>query len=89
MMVIIDNAGRVVVPKILRERLGLTPGTELEIEASADSITLRRPRGKPTLARKEGILVHHGATRIALDIVDFIGAERNARHAELSARRTG
>jgi AbrB family looped-hinge helix DNA binding protein len=29
----IDGAGRVVVPKPLREELGLTPGTEIAIEA--------------------------------------------------------
>ncbi len=28
----IDNAGRVVIPKTLREQLGLFPGTEIEIE---------------------------------------------------------
>jgi AbrB family looped-hinge helix DNA binding protein len=29
----IDVAGRVVVPKRLRDQLGFTPGTELEVEA--------------------------------------------------------
>jgi AbrB family looped-hinge helix DNA binding protein len=32
MHVSIDSAGRVVVPKALREELGLAPGTPLEIE---------------------------------------------------------
>ena len=29
----IDAAGRIVVPKLLREQLGFSPGTELEIDA--------------------------------------------------------
>lgn len=33
MRVAIDAAGRIVVPKALRDELGLTPGTELEISA--------------------------------------------------------
>lgn len=33
MRVAIDAAGRIVVPKPLRDELGLTPGTELEISA--------------------------------------------------------
>jgi AbrB family looped-hinge helix DNA binding protein len=33
MRVTIDAAGRLVVPKPLRERLGLVPGVELEMEA--------------------------------------------------------
>lgn len=31
MITTIDKAGRVVVPKAMRDRLGLAPGTELEI----------------------------------------------------------
>ena len=28
----IDNAGRIVIPKALRDQAGLTPGTEIEIQ---------------------------------------------------------
>lgn len=84
MIVTIDTAGRLVVPKPLREQFNLTPGCELEIEAMADGITLRRADVEPTLVRKKGILVHHGTTRSALDIGEFVRAERDARHARIA-----
>ena len=84
MIVTIDNAGRLVVPKPLREQFNLTPGCELRIEAAADGITLRRSDAEPTLVRKQGILVHHGAARSTLDIGAFVRAERNARHARVA-----
>jgi AbrB family looped-hinge helix DNA binding protein len=37
----IDKAGRVVIPKALREELRLEPGDSLEMETSGESITLR------------------------------------------------
>ena len=86
MVVTIDNAGRLVVPKPLRERFHLTPGCRVEIEAGAGGITLRRADAEPALVRREGILVHHGASRsaprrTALDVGEFVRAERGARHA--------
>ena len=84
MIVTIDNAGRLVVPKSLREQFNLTPGCDLEIEALGDGIRIRRTDAEPALVRKQGILVHHGTTRTALDIGEFVRAERNARHARVA-----
>ena len=39
----------------------------------------------PTLIRKKGFLVHHGTTRAAIDIVEFIRAEREARNRHITA----
>lgn len=83
MIITIDTAGRLVVPKSLREQFNLTPGCDLEIEAVGDGIQLRRAAAEPALVRKQGILVHHGKTRTAIDVGDFVRAERNARHARI------
>ncbi|MCY4013739.1 MAG: AbrB/MazE/SpoVT family DNA-binding domain-containing protein [Gammaproteobacteria bacterium] len=84
MVVTIDSAGRLVVPKTLREQFNLTPGCELEIDAVGDGITIRRADTEPALVRKLGILVHHGTTRTSLDIGDFVRAERDARLSRIA-----
>ena len=79
MIVTIDRAGRVVVPKSLRERFNLVAGAELEMVAGGDCLQLRRVDAEPALVRKQGILVHHGGARTDLDVAAFIRTERDAR----------
>jgi AbrB family looped-hinge helix DNA binding protein len=45
MMVTIDRAGRVVIPKDIRDRLSLGPDAELEIDLEGDCIRLIPVRG--------------------------------------------
>ena len=66
-------------PKPLRDPFNLVAGTELEIEATAEGLTLRKVGGPPSLVRKQGLLVHHGAPRAILDVAEFIHAERDTR----------
>ena len=84
MIITIDRAGRVVVPKALRERFNLTAGTELEIKAVGDGLKLQRIGSETSLRRKHGILVHHGSARAALDVGEFIRGEREARIRRLT-----
>ena len=79
MIIAIDRAGRVVVPKALRDRFNLTAGTKLEIKAAGDGLKLRRIGAEASLIRKDGILVHHGSARVTIDVGEFIRAEREAR----------
>jgi AbrB family looped-hinge helix DNA binding protein len=80
MSITIDRAGRIVVPKALRERFGLHAGTELEIEAVADGLRLRPRDSEPAFIEKDGVLVHHAAgPALDLDVAAFINRERNSR----------
>lgn len=84
MIITIDRAGRVVVPKTLRDRFNLTAGTELEMRAVGDGLQLRRMDAESSLVRKHGILVHRGSARAALDVGELIRAEREARIRRLT-----
>ena len=84
MTVTIDRAGRIVVPKSLRERFNLVAGAELEMEVSGEYLQLRKVGVEPALTRKRGILVHHGSDRVSLDVAAFIRAERDSRSRRLA-----
>ena len=47
----IDKAGRLVIPKAIRERIGLRSGEPLEIEEDRGTILIRRPFRKVRLVR--------------------------------------
>ena len=54
---VIDKAGRVVIPKPLREELHLEPGDSLEMESVGERITLRPVRGTGPLSKEHGVWV--------------------------------
>lgn len=58
MKLTIDKAGRIVLPKPLRDELHLEPGDALEIESSGEDITIRPARGHAQLRKKHGIWVY-------------------------------
>ena len=57
--IVIDKAGRVVIPKALRKELHLQPGDSLEMETSGEQITLRPVRGTVPLTKEHGVWVFH------------------------------
>jgi AbrB family looped-hinge helix DNA binding protein len=77
----IDKAGRLVIPAPVRERAGLTPGTELEVTVDEFGVRLERvappPRlvkvGRRTVARPTADV----RSRPAVDVAALIEEERN------------
>jgi AbrB family looped-hinge helix DNA binding protein len=56
----IDTSGRIVVPKPLRERLGLKPDMELEVLEQLGGVLLRPVGQRPSMIGVDGIWVHQG-----------------------------
>jgi AbrB family looped-hinge helix DNA binding protein len=78
----LDKAGRVVIPKPLREQLRLGPGDALAIDSYDECITLRPVRSHAALKKEYGIWVYQGAPS-DVSISDLIDREREKRVGEL------
>ena len=84
----VDSGGRILLPKKVRQRLGLAAGDELEVEfpvtgladASEDAILLRAVRPEVPLRREGKFWVYRGGeTPAPVDVNGMIAAEREAR----------
>jgi AbrB family looped-hinge helix DNA binding protein len=86
---VIDSAGRVMIPKALRDELKLQPGDALTLEANGDRVTLRPVRPESRMRKEHGTWVFHSGTRIAGAEADQVLADlRQARDRSLRGSRT-
>jgi AbrB family looped-hinge helix DNA binding protein len=60
----IDSMGRVVVPKALRDALGLTPGTKVDISQYGAGLTIIPGGRTARLVEEDGVLVATSETTI-------------------------
>ena len=88
MTVTLDKFGRVLIPKPLRDRMGLVPGAELSLDVNdagdgGSTLELRQvphmdgPTG--ALVREGSLLVHDGRPAGELDVARLIREQRDAR----------
>ena len=77
----IDKAGRVVIPAAIRERAGLSAGSELEVVEDDTGIRLTRVASPPRLVKVGRRLVARPTVpadaRSPIDIASLIEDERN------------
>ena len=62
--VAIDSVGRLVLPKALRDRLGFTPGTVVDITHDGDGLHVAVGGRTARLERRDGVLVATSHTPI-------------------------
>jgi AbrB family looped-hinge helix DNA binding protein len=74
----LDQAGRVLIPKGLRQELHLCPGDTLQLESDGDEITLRPLRPKALLKKEHGVWVYQGEPSDA-SITDLIDMAREGQ----------
>ncbi|MBL7060765.1 MAG: AbrB/MazE/SpoVT family DNA-binding domain-containing protein [Actinobacteria bacterium] len=73
----IDKFGRVVIPKRIRNNLGLYPNVELDIVEDMESITIHPISEEPFIVNKGGVLVVRA--KLTESVEDFIGKDRRDR----------
>lgn len=60
MDITMDQAGRVVLPKAVRNRFGLVAGSKLHLKSVQDKIVLEIVEEKPAIEVEDGMLVFSG-----------------------------
>lgn len=78
----LDRAGRVLLPKMLRQELHLGPGDILQLDSQGEEITLRPVRPKALLKKERGVWVYQGEPA-HVSIPELIDRERAKRLREL------
>lgn len=78
----LDKSGRIVVPKPLRDRLGLKPDTELEVIEQPGGMLLRVAPQRPSMVNVDGLWVHQGTVR---DDANWDHVLEDAREERLQA----
>jgi AbrB family looped-hinge helix DNA binding protein len=77
----LDQAGRVLIPKNLRQELHLGAGDILELESDGEEITLRPVRPRALLKKEHGIWVYQGEPTDA-SITELIDGNRESHIRE-------
>jgi AbrB family looped-hinge helix DNA binding protein len=80
----IDKAGRVVIPKKLRDALHLSSGDSLEIESQGDEFVLRPVREEATMFKEDGMwVIKTGRPLTTEDINAALESAREERHRQI------
>jgi AbrB family looped-hinge helix DNA binding protein len=73
----VDQAGRLVLPKELRDQFGLHPGSQLELAIGPDHVELKPVQTTASLRQNKKLWVHHGRAQTSL--IQAVAALRDER----------
>jgi AbrB family looped-hinge helix DNA binding protein len=77
----LDKAGRMVLPKALRDELQLSPGDTLEVESSGQQVTMRPLRATTPLQKERGVWAYRTGQKLPAAVVnDTLRQIRGERH---------
>ena len=79
MKVAVDKFGRILIPKVVRDQLGIDAGTEVELRVEDGNLHARVIRDEGRLVREGNMvyIVSEGSTNV--DVVELIRQDREAR----------
>lgn len=66
----LDRAGRIVLPKPIRDELNLCAGDVLELETSGTKITLQPVRPASALQKERGVWVYRTGEKLPVSVVE-------------------
>ena len=69
MQAVIDQAGRILLPKAIRDALGLLPGTKVDISPYGAGVQLVSAGRTARLIEEDGVLVSAGETPVDDDML--------------------
>ena len=75
----VDKAGRIILPKPIRDRLQLRAGSDLELQEIPGGVVLKPVEQRPSLVRRNGLLVHQGKAPRGFDWAEMVDAVREDR----------
>ena len=82
-IVTLDKAGRVVIPKTLRDELQLAPGDSLALESDGERMMLRPVRSASALRKEQGIWVFRSGRKLSAgdtdQVLDGLRQERDRK----------
>ena len=84
--IVLDKAGRVVIPKLLREELSLNAGDSLRLESHGDQITLHPVRASMPIRKEDGVWVYRSGQPTNVSIRRLIDEGREERHRAIVGR---